>query len=638
MRGKLVVGILALLAAVGHGGESEQIAILESEAGVAAQAAACRELREFGTAAAVPALAPLLERAELAHDARMALEAIPGSEASEALQQALARTEGLLRAGLLDSLGERREAAAVAAVADCLADQDLPVVTSAALALGKIGTEQAARQLEQAYGEAVGERRVAIGDGWLGAACQLFQQGRQEQAAAIYEHLARPEESRLLRQAALAGVVATAGDQRLARIREFLGSDDPLLRHAAAQHLPALELAELQAVTRDGAELPEAAQRVVLTAIRLRGEPALAPLAIQAVGSESPAIARAAIAAVAQLAGAAGLDVLLPLAKHSEPLADDAWQALAALRGPEVDSGLITALQTETQTEHQVRLIRTLDARDAAASVPALIRLATDSDGQVQVAAIGALSRMAREEHVPAAVELLLTLPRGGLRDAVEKGVMLALEPIPQADQRTAAVLAGVDLDADAQQIEFLPLLGRIGGDRALELVQTALEHPRAEMYEAGVRALANWPNARVVTQLERLAREARENHQRIWALRALIRVSTLPGELADPQKLELLARAMPLATRDEERVLAIQRAAAVRTVEALQFVRPYLEDDRLAEPASQTVVELAHHTELREAHADAFQSALRRVLQRTDDTDLANRARRYLDALDDSE
>lgn len=626
-----------MLAALGHGVESEQIAILETESGLAAQAAACRELREFGTAAAVPALAPLLERAELAHDARMALEAIPGTEASQALQQALPRTEGLLRAGILDSLGERREAAAVSAVADCLADRELPVVTSAALALGKIGTQAAAQRLEQAYGMAAGERRVAIGDGWLVAACQLYRQGQREPSAAIYERLAGPEEPRLLRQAALAGLLATAGDQRLARIREFFGSDDPLRRHAAAQHLPALELAELQAVARDKAELPEASQLVVLTAIRLRGEPALAPLAIQAVGSESPAIARAAIAAVAQLAGAAGLEVLLPLAQHSEPLADAAWQALAALRGPEVDSGLITALQAASQPEHQVRLIRTLDARDATASVPALIRLAADAEGQVQAAAVAALSRMARHEHVPAAVELMRSLPRGGLRDAVEKGVMLALEELPQADQRTAAVLAGVELEADAQRIEFLPLLGRIGGDQALELVQAALEHPAAEMYEAGVRAVANWPNARVVSQLEQLAREAREPHQRIWALRALIRVSTLPGELADSQKLQLLSRAMALATRDDERVLAIRRAAAVRTRDALLFVQPFLEDERLAEPASQTVVELAHHTELREAHADVFRSALRRVLERTTDTELTHRALRYLEALDDS-
>jgi hypothetical protein len=225
----------------------------------------------------------------------------------------------------------------------------------------------------------------------------------------------------------------------------------------------------------------------------------------------------------------------------------------------------------------------------------------------------------------------MLQTGKGAHRDTLEKAVMLALEAVPDADQRTGAVLAGADLSSAAQRIEFLPLLGRIGGPRALELVQSALKDPNTEIYDAGVRAIANWPDAGVVEQLLDLARSARENHQRIWALRALIRVSALPGEVSDDRKLAWLKQAMEMATRDDERSLALQRAGAIRTADSLRFAVSYLDHPSLSPDACRAVVDLAHYKELRDPNRDAFAAALKRVLALTSDQGLKDRAERYL-------
>jgi len=137
------------------------------------------------------------------------------------------------------------------------------------------------------------------------------------------------------------------------------------------------------------------------------------------------------------------------------------------------------------------------------------------------------------------------------------------------------------------------------------------------------------------VEQLADLARKAREDHQRLWALRAMIRVIALPGSMPDDHKLALLRRAMGMATRDEERSFALERAGAIRTVDALRFVAGHLDYPHLSPAACRAVVELAHHKDLRNPNPDAFASALRKVIATTSDTALAERAKRYLQELD---
>src|ERR1700676_976799 len=65
--------------------EPELIAVLRSDAPGAEKAIACKLLAIYGSSEAVPYLARLLPDEKLASWARIALEAIPGPEADEAL-------------------------------------------------------------------------------------------------------------------------------------------------------------------------------------------------------------------------------------------------------------------------------------------------------------------------------------------------------------------------------------------------------------------------------------------------------------------------------------------------------------------------------------------------------------------------
>ena len=99
---------------------AKQIAVLRSEAPLHEKQAACRELAVAGAPEAVPVLAGLLGDEKLAHAARIALETIPDPSAGDALREALSQLKGKLLAGVVNSIGVRRDAKAAQPLAKLL--------------------------------------------------------------------------------------------------------------------------------------------------------------------------------------------------------------------------------------------------------------------------------------------------------------------------------------------------------------------------------------------------------------------------------------------------------------------------------------------------------------------------------------
>ena len=92
---------------------AELIAALTTGSDPHAKALACQQLAIVGGPEAVPALAALLADQHLSDYARSALESIADPAAGVALRDALAKLSGRCLAGVIDSLGVRRAAAAV---------------------------------------------------------------------------------------------------------------------------------------------------------------------------------------------------------------------------------------------------------------------------------------------------------------------------------------------------------------------------------------------------------------------------------------------------------------------------------------------------------------------------------------------
>jgi HEAT repeat protein len=191
--------------------ETRLLAVLASDVSRSAKDYLCRTLRTVGTAESVPALAALLPDKDLSHMARYALERIPAPEAATAMRGALSKLQGELKVGVVASLGVRRDAASVGALAGLLGDADPAVARAAAHALAKIGTPEAGKALDGFGKKAPEALKPALADASLACAERLVADGKQAEAIVLYKSLSGEDQPKHVRLAATRGLLIAAG-------------------------------------------------------------------------------------------------------------------------------------------------------------------------------------------------------------------------------------------------------------------------------------------------------------------------------------------------------------------------------------------------------------------------------------------
>lgn len=157
--------------------ESAALAVLASDAGLQEKARACQELGDFGGPKSVAPLAALLNTEHLADYARSGLEGIKDNAAGRALRNALPTLEGRFLAGAVNSLGVRREIAAVPELQKLALDPKRGVAEEAISSLGMIANRDATTTLQQLLASGPAELRVPAAHASLVAAAQLAKDG-----------------------------------------------------------------------------------------------------------------------------------------------------------------------------------------------------------------------------------------------------------------------------------------------------------------------------------------------------------------------------------------------------------------------------------------------------------------------------
>jgi HEAT repeat protein len=439
--------------------------------------------------------------------------------------------------------------------------------------------------------------------------------------------------------AVMFGTIATSiaeqetGDELVQLVVNLLNDKDKDVRALGLEQVRTE--AKGQAATRQFAaqlsKLPPEAQVGLLSALANRGDTA-ARTAVRSVlaASRDEPVRVAAIAALGCLGEPADLRTLVQvLTAGSQAEQAAARTSLIRLPGQSVP-GAIAAEMKQTPRSLRVILIGILATRRALDAVPDILPAAVDADPSVRAAAMAALGQLAGPEHLPGMVQGVLLAEKGREREAAEKAVMLVCSRIADAARQAEPLLAARDRLNRADRTTLLPALGRVAGPAALKIVNAAIADTDPLLHETGLRALCNWPDASIASRLTALARTDEHPEHRTMALRALIRIAPLPDGRTDGEKLELLQQALTLCTRNAERNLVLQRASAIRIPETLRFLTPYLDQRPYAQQACESVVELAHHRDLREPNQAEFDRALDKAIQTSKDATVIDRAKRY--------
>ncbi len=619
--------------------EQQLLDVLRSGASLQDKDAACAELKRAGTPASVAVLAGLLADPGLSHSARYALESMPFPEAGLALVQALDRTEGSLKVGVIHSLGRRREGRAVPALTALLRGADPGLASSAAAALGEIGGAQSIQALLAALSlEKQGRQHGAITDGLLVAANRELGQGRGPAATAVFEKLLAAPAPDHVRTAAYLGMIRAAAPNRALQLMKsaLQGKDGPLQIAAlqAAKELRAPETAKVLCDSAAKAAPPMKA--ALIETLRERGDPAAAPSLAVWIKDPDPSVRLAAVAGLGEMGDATAVAALLGAAGS----ADDAEkrtgrQALLFLKRGDVTAAL-TGCLTVGEPSARVEAARALAGRGDKNAVPSLVAAVRENTDPVRAAQFLALGQLATTGDVPALVTLVVEAKDDGVRDEARDCLAAACGRVPDESRpaAAAAIMTGLAGSSPPARGALLQAGSVLRDERLRAELRRALNDPDPGLRQAAAGALCGTKDPGLMPDLLNFAEQAPDPGRRVPAVRGYVRLvsDTENVQLSPAERAQALEKVLPLA-RAEEKWAVLAGLAKLPDVEALGLAMTMLDDPATRAEAAQATTSIG--LGLVPSHREHARMAFEKVLAAVTDPDQRQAALEALRQLD---
>ena len=601
--------------------ESNLIGVLQSGAPPQDKAIACKQLAVYGSKAAVPALAALLPDKELASWARIALEAIPGPAADDALRAAMGKVQGRLLIGVINSIGVRRDAKAVVGLVAKLKDADADVASAAAAALGRIGGAAAVKALEPLLATAPAAVRPEVAEGCILCAERFLADGNRDEAVRLYDTVRKADVPKQKILEATRGAILARGAAGVPLLVEQLRATDNAffgIGLRTARELPGPEATDALA-----AEMSQAAsdrQALMLVALADRGDPKALPAVLKVAKTGATHVRIAAMEAIDRFGNVSCVPLLLEAAIEADvDLAQRAKGTLTKLSGQDVDADLVARLPQAAGKTRQA-IIELVGQRRITAALPAVVRCAEDPDAGVRGAAVAALGALGNDQQVPNLAKAL------GKADAKEQaGIEKALLTIcSRAGAPCVQPLLPLMQGGDAAlRTIALHALACAGGPQALAAVKAAIGDKDEAVQDEAVRTLSTWPSmwpedAGVVEPLLALAKSAKKVTHQVLALRGYLLYVEGSKKLSDADKMAKVSAVMPLVTRPEEKRLVISALDGIPTAASLEMLVTFAADPAIAGEACSAIVSIAGKKDLKGVSKQQRQAALQTAVEKS--------------------
>lgn len=615
--------------------ETKLLAVAQDPATTfAAQQEIGKMLWKVGTGRSVPVLSKWLGDEKLNDVARYALERNADPAATQALRTALTTTKGKTLAGVITSVGERRDSLAVTLLKGLLVNPDTAVADAAIAALGKIATPSAITVLQ-----GVPDKSLAVYQALLSAADQTLVHSKMPTTIhrLILDDKTAPS---AVRMAAAQSIFRLNPPQSPTLLLELLRGDNADLRDLAARFVRQSDV-PTRLLIAEAEKLPAPGQALLLSALADRKQAEVLPLLLRAAASPDAAIRVAALRAFAPLQAGADAkinnDIVLLLAKaiaRNNAESNAAREGLYAMRGSALNDAIIAAIP-KAEPEARRELVYALGQRYVESAKPLLLQIAADNTSPAQDNAFRALDEVATADDYEAVVKSLFMVKNNGARGVAENLVTRVAKALPDENARTAPLIAALSTAPLETRASVFKVLAALGGGAALQALRVSTQNPDEKVQDAAIRALANIQDNNALPDLLLLAQNAPSKAQQILSLRGYLRLaeSVAQNNKGNGAKVaELYAPAIKIAGEAQEKRSIIAGLSKINTPETLALIVPFLDDENTRNEAAQAAINMVR--EFKGANRKEARVALEKVSATVKDENLLKQSNELLQQL----
>ncbi len=623
-------------AAAAKTNETALIKVLRSNASNREKSDACAKLKLIAASKSVGALSVLLTNKDLSHSARYVLEAIPDSSADRALRKALPRTSGSIQAGIILTIGMRRDSTAVGDLGKLLSASDKAVAIASAEALAHIGGQSALKKLQASLPLTVGHLHQVEVAAILVCANRVLNEGKAAEALKIFQSLYTSETLGPERQAAFRGMVFASGPDGLGLVVDAIGSGDFASRNAAlhaAVNLKGAEATKSLADLAVGSKQP--IQLALIDCLVQRNDPAAMPAMVHLADSQVEPVRLAAIAALGSLGDDSVAELLAKKAATTSGAERNvARQALLDLnRGP-VTARMLAMLNTDLP-KLQAELLRAIGGRGDSSATPTLLDLAQHGKEDERAAALEAVGQLADASNIPKLVQLVATADSEDLRAQAADALGGVYARVPSTTDRDVEPLVkAVTTGSVETRVALLPICSELSQKTVREAVRAAVKESDARIRDAGVHALCDTHDPALLPDLLDLASGQSTDSVRALAVRGVVHLTSQEDDVKIPKDKKIAAYTQLLKgnlNADQKR-LVLSGIATVDDPDAIDLASSLLNDADVQNEAEQAVIATCKF--MAGPHPAKVRTALNKVIAGSKNEDNRKAAQNAIDLM----
>jgi HEAT repeat protein len=578
-----LAGVSAYAADPDAGKEKELIGVLQSGA-PAEKALACKQLAIHGSKAAVPELEKLLADKDLASWARIALEAIPDPAADKALRSGLTPLKGRLAVGAINSIGVRRDAEAVDALTGRLKDADAEVASAAAVALGRVGNASATKTLRQSLTTAPAPVRSAVAEGCVLCAERLMTEGKNKEAAEIYDEVRKADVPKPRKLEATRGAILARKIDGIPLLIEQLRADDMKMVQiglTAARELSGREVVD--ALSKELGQAKPDRAALILYALADRSDVVISPAVLAVAKNGAKETRVAAIGLIGRVGNADSVPTLIEIGAAADAdLAKAAKEAITVLPGDKINAA-ITSRLADDDTKTLPVLLEVVGQRRIAAT-PALVKAVDHADAAVRLAALTALGETVAQKELAVLISQVLRPKNADDAPVARKALQAACVRMPDREACAAELAAAMPDASTPIKASLLEILGSMGGPKSLQTIASVMRGGDDQVQDAGSRVLGEWMTIDAAPVLLDQAKTSSGDKYQVRALRGYIRIAR-QFQMNDRERAEMCQKALDTSRRPDEQKLVLAVLERYPSLDTLKVAinatqTPALKDD----------------------------------------------------------
>jgi HEAT repeat protein len=609
--------------------ETRLLQFLQSKATAAAKEVAYRGLSLVGTNASVPVLAPLLTHVETAEMARYALAAIPGPEADEALRKSLGQAPNdQVRIGIVGSLGHRKDAKSVPALAGMVSFSNAELTGAVLAALANIADQPSLDALAAARSKSSGQVRDLAAEAYVACADQFRARGDKATAVGVYRQMIAPGEPPMIRIRALAGLTGAEGRGALQDLTAAIESGDSQTQPVAIRLLNGIPGPDItRALVAEVPNVPAFAQVHLLTALAWRGDVSARPAALAALKSDVPEVRAAALAGLGKLGDDTSVMALAEAAAAGkEPEQSAARRSLSELRGSGIDPAIVAAIGSSSG-KVRAELILAAGERVTVSAADVLVRVARETDPEARREALRALRNVGGSGQAQALLDLLVKAPAAAERRDATQTLSMVLRRSTSAT--VGAVIAAYQTTSAIEaRLSLIEVMGQSSSDAALPLLRSSLNDANPQIARAAVLALTGWDTPAPLMDLFNLAKGGPRtvpmdqpdpaagrggpagggrglgapptNNLQVLALRGVLKLMLAPSQRPASGSGAMLAESMRLASQTAEKINILSMLPYFPSRESLEVAQAAVRDPAVANEAKVAVAQVQEALKLK--------------------------------------